>query len=433
MTQSRFDEVVDRRKTGSLKWDGTQKRFGVEGDDLLPMWVADTEFLTPEPVIEALVRRARHGLFGYSVAPAAYFEAVQGWMRRRHGWDVAEEWMAATPGVVCAVNLLIRTLTDRGDGVVIQPPVYYPFRRGIEDNGCRVLVNRLCLDGERYRMDLEDLERKLPDAKLLILCSPHNPVGRVWSADELRTLGELCLRHGVIVVSDEIHFDLVFPGHSHTVFATLSQEIAQQSVVCTAASKTFNLPGLQPAITVIPNPRLRRDFAHTLRACGIPEPNAFCLEAVTAAYSARRGMACRAAGLPGGECGFPVPVRRDGDPAASRRPARSDVPGLAGLPCAWPRPGGTGAPAPVEGPAGPQPRSHLRSGRGGLRPIESRLPAIDAGGRADPSGRRRAEPVARHRDRPARWRRAPQTTTGDPMGRRSWCLRLVGKEGLEPS
>jgi len=285
VTQSSFDEVVDRRGTGSLKWDGMHKRFGVEGPDLLPMWVADTEFRAPAPVIEALVRRARHGLFGYSVAPAAYFEAVRGWMRRRHGWDVEEEWIAATPGVVCAVNLLIRTLTDRGDGVVIQPPVYYPFRRGIEDNGCRVLVNRLHLDGARYRMDLEDLERKLPDAKLLILCSPHNPVGRVWSADELRTLGALCLRHGVIVVSDEIHFDLVLSGHAHTVFATLSPELAQQSVVCTAASKTFNLPGLQPAISVIPNPRLRRDFAHTLRACGIPQPNAFCLEAVTAAYT----------------------------------------------------------------------------------------------------------------------------------------------------
>jgi cystathionine beta-lyase len=285
VTQSSFDEVVDRRGTGSLKWDGMRKRFGVEGPDLLPMWVADTEFRTPEPVVEALVRRARHGLFGYSAATAAYFEAIHGWLRRRHGWDVKEEWIAATPGVVCAVNLLIRTLTDRGDGVVIQPPVYYPFQRGIEDNGCRVLVNRLHLNGQRYRMDLEDLERKLPDAKLLILCSPHNPVGRVWSADELRTLGELCLRHGVIVVSDEIHFDLVLSGHAHTVFATLSPELAQQSVVCTAASKTFNLPGLQPAISVIPNPRLRRDFAHTLRACGIPQPNAFCLEAVTAAYT----------------------------------------------------------------------------------------------------------------------------------------------------
>ena len=284
-----FNAAIERRGTGSLKWDGLRKRFGVEGEDFLPMWVADTEFRAPEPVIEALARRARHGLFGYSVAPPAYFDAIRGWMRRRHGWEVKEEWIASTPGVVCAVNLLIRTLTDRGDGVVIQTPVYYPFRRGAEDNGCRVLVNRLRLDGGRYRMDLEDLERKLPDAKLLILCSPHNPVGRVWSSDELLTLGELCLRHGVTVVSDEIHFDLVFPGHAHTVFATLSQEIAQQSVVCTAASKTFNLPGLQPAITVIPNPRLRRDFAHTLRACGIPEPNAFCLEAVTAAYTHGEG------------------------------------------------------------------------------------------------------------------------------------------------
>ncbi len=280
-----FDAAVDRRGTGSLKWDGLRNRFGVEGPDFLPMWVADTEFQAPEPVIEALTRCARHGVFGYSVAPAAYFEAIRGWMQRRHGWEVREEWLASTPGVVCAVNLLIRTFTDRGDGVVIQPPVYHPFRRGIEDNGCRVLVNRLRLDGNGYRMDLEDLERKLPEAKLLILCSPHNPVGRVWSADELRALAELCLRHGVIVVSDEIHFDLVFSGHVHTVFATLSQEIAQHSVVCTAASKTFNLPGLQPAITVIPNPRLRRDFAHTVRACGIPEPNTFCLEAVTAAYT----------------------------------------------------------------------------------------------------------------------------------------------------
>lgn len=284
-----FDEAIERRGSGSLKWDGLRKRFGVEGDDYLPMWVADTEFRAPEAVIEALTRRAQHGLFGYSFPRPAYFEAIHGWMRRRHGWDVREEWIASTPGVVCAVNLLVRTFTGRGDGVVIQPPVYYPFRRGVEDNGCRVLVNRLRRDGDRYRMDLEDLERKLPEAKLLILCSPHNPVGQVWSADELRALAELCLRYGVIVVSDEIHFDLVFSGHAHTVYATLSQEVAQQSVVCTAASKTFNLPGLQPAITVIPNPRLRRDFAHTLRACGIPEPNAFCLEAVTAAYTRGEG------------------------------------------------------------------------------------------------------------------------------------------------
>jgi cystathionine beta-lyase len=282
--RTNFDTAYDRRGTGSLKWDGLRRRFGIEGDDYLPMWVADTEFRVPEAVVEALTRRAHHGLFGYAFPGPDYFRAILGWMRRRHGWEVREEWVTSTPGVVCAVNLLIRTLAGRGDGVVIQPPVYYPFQRGIEDNGCRVLVNRLQLDGGRYRMDFEDLERKLPNAKVLILCSPHNPVGRVWDPDELRTLGELCLRHGVIVISDEIHFDLVFSGHTHTVFATLSDDLAQHSVVCTAASKTFNLPGLHPALTVIPNARLRRDFAHTLRACGIPEMNAFGIEAVTAAY-----------------------------------------------------------------------------------------------------------------------------------------------------
>lgn len=280
-----FDVEIDRRGTGSVKWDGMREYFGVEGDDVLPMWVADMDFPAPDAVIDALVRRARHGIFGYPVAPPAYFSAMHDWMRRRHGWDVKQEWIVSTPGVVCAVNLLIRTLTDRGDGVIIQPPVYHPFRRGIEDNGCRALFNRLLFDGERYRMDLADLERKLPEAKVLILCSPHNPVGRVWTREELQALGDLCLRHGVIVVSDEIHFDLAFAGHTHTVFATLSEALAQQSVVCTSSSKTFNLPGLQPAITVIPNPRIRRDFAHTVRACGVPGPHAFCLEAVAAAYS----------------------------------------------------------------------------------------------------------------------------------------------------
>ncbi len=280
-----FDVTIERRGTGSLKWDGMRGYFGVEGDDVLPMWVADMDFPSPDAVIDALVRRARHGVFGYASAAPSYFSAMREWMRRRHGWDVKDEWFVSTPGVVCAVNLLIRTLTNRGDGVIIQPPVYHPFRRGIEDNGCRVLFNRLLFDGARYRMDLADLERKLPEAKMLILCSPHNPVGRVWTREELQALADLCLRYGVIVVSDEIHFDLIFASHTHTVFATLSEELAQQSVVCTSPSKTFNLPGLQPAITVIPSPRIRRDFARTVRACGIPGPHAFCLEAVTAAYS----------------------------------------------------------------------------------------------------------------------------------------------------
>lgn len=279
-----FDAIIERRNSACLKWDGIEGRYGVKGDDLLPMWVADMEFRPPEAVVEALVRRATHGICGYPADLEAYHESIRDWMRRRHGWNVRGDWIASAPGVVCAVNLLIRTLTNRGDGVVLQPPVYYPFFRGVEENGCRVLSNRLRYDGAGYVMDFEDLERKLDQAKLLVLCSPHNPVGRVWKREELLRLGQLCLARGVVIISDEIHCDLTFSGHSHTVFATLSEAMAQHSIVCTSPSKTFNLPGLQPGVVVIPNPRLRRDFQRTLRACGIPEPNIFCLEAVKAAY-----------------------------------------------------------------------------------------------------------------------------------------------------
>jgi cystathionine beta-lyase len=279
-----FDTIVERRNTDCLKWDGIEGRYGVKGDDLLPMWVADMEFRPPEAVVGALVRRAAHGICGYPAGLETYHEAIQGWMQRRHGWKIQEDWIASTPGVVAAVNLLIRTLTNRGDGIVLQTPVYHPFFRGVEENGCRVLHNRLHFDGIRYTMDFEDLKEKLDQAKLLVLCSPHNPVGRVWTREELLTLGELCLERGVVVISDEIHFDLTLSGHRHTVFAALSEALAQNAVVCTSPSKTFNIPGLQPGVVIIPNPRLRRDFRRTLRACGIPEPNVFCLEAVRAAY-----------------------------------------------------------------------------------------------------------------------------------------------------
>ena len=279
-----FDTIIERRNTACLKWDGTSSRFGVAGDDLLPMWVADMDFRPPEAVVEAMVRRATHGIYGYPAGLEAYHQAVGSWLRRRHGWDVQADWITSAPGVVAAINLLIRTLTNRGDGVVVQPPVYFPFFWGVEENGCRLLYNRLLFDGERYTMDFEDLEQKLRHAKLLILCSPHNPVGRVWTQEELLRLGELCVKHGVLVISDEIHFDLVFSGHTHTVFAKLSEEFAQHCIVCTSPSKTFNLAGLQPAMAITPNARIRRDFRHTLHACGIPAPNVFCLEAVKAAY-----------------------------------------------------------------------------------------------------------------------------------------------------
>jgi cystathionine beta-lyase len=281
---SAFDEIINRRNTDCLKWDGICQRYGVSGDDLLPFWVADMEFKPPAAVVEALLRRAAHGICGYPTGLDGYRRAICGWMRRRHGWEVGEEWIASTPGVVSAVNLMIRTFANRGDAVVLQSPVYFPFFRGVEENGCRVLHNRLRFDGTRYVMDFEDLKAKLPQAKLLVLCSPHNPVGRVWTREDLLTLGRLCLESEVFVVADEIHADLVFSGHVHSVFASLSDEMAQRSATCTSPSKSFNLPGLQPGVVIIPNPRLRRDFERTLKACGIPEPNVFCLEAVKAAY-----------------------------------------------------------------------------------------------------------------------------------------------------
>jgi len=280
----KFDTIIERRNTACLKWDGIKSRYGVAGDDLLPMWVADMEFRPPDAVVEAMVRRATHGIYGYPAGLEAYHQAIRSWMRRRHGWSIEDDWITSAPGVVPTINLLIRTLTNRGDGVVVQAPVYYPFFSAVEENGCRLLCNQLHFDGERYTMDFVDLEQKLRRAKLLILCSPHNPVGRVWTREELLRLGELCMKHGVLVISDEIHFDLVLSGHTHTVFATLSETLAQHCIVCTSPSKTFNLAGLKPAMAIIPSGKIRRDFRHALLASGIGNPNIFCLDAVKAAY-----------------------------------------------------------------------------------------------------------------------------------------------------
>ncbi len=279
-----FDTVAERRNTGSLKWDGLQSRYGVSGDDYLPLWVADMDFPAPPAVIEALVHRAKHGIFGYPSNVPEYRQAVRGWLARRHGWTIEPDWIVSSPGVVSAVNLLIRVFAQRGDGVVIQPPVYHPFSRSIEDNGCRVVQNPLAWDGERYRIDFADLDRKLSEAKLLLFCSPHNPVGRVWTADELLELGALCKKHHVLILSDEIHFDLVFAGHRHRVLSTLSDDLAARTIVSTSSSKTFNLAGLQPGYSVIPNPDLRRTFRRYAQALHIPEPNVFCLDATIAAY-----------------------------------------------------------------------------------------------------------------------------------------------------
>ncbi len=279
-----FDTVIDRRGTASVKWDFAEKLFGVQ--DIIPMWVADMDFASPPEVVEAVVERAKHGVFGYTACTPEYFDAVTGWMGRRHGWAVEKEWIVFSPGVVPALHLLVQAFTKPGDRVILQTPVYYPFMMAVERNGREVLRNPLVLENGRYRMDFRDLERKAADplASLLILCSPHNPVGRLWTADELRRLGDICAVNGVTVIADEIHGDLVLGGRRHVPYAALSPAFLAGSVTCTAPSKTFNLPGLQTSNVIIADPEKRAAFKAALERSGIYEPNAFGVAALTAAY-----------------------------------------------------------------------------------------------------------------------------------------------------
>lgn len=290
-----FDEIIDRENTHSVKWDyhnhggfaAWDKTYGHHGADrVLPMWVADMDFRCPPVVTEALGRLAAHGIFGYSAKTDDYVEAVCGWFRERQGWDVQGDWLITAPGVVPTLNVIVRAFTEPGDRVIVQRPVYYPFFRVTHNNGCEVVSNTLILEDGAYRMDLDDLEEKArdPKAKLLILCSPHNPIGKVWDRADLTAVAEICARHGVIVVADEIHGDLMFPGVSFTPFATLGDTAAQNTIVCTAPSKTFNLAGLHTSNIFIPNPDLRARFAETYAAHALPGMNPFGIAATMAAY-----------------------------------------------------------------------------------------------------------------------------------------------------
>jgi len=291
-----FDAEVDRQDTNSLKWefiqsdedplkwDLTDSFFGE--DRILPLWVADMDFPCPKPVVDALVARAQHGIYGYTMPSPAFYQSVVRWMQRRHGWKIAPEWICITPGVVPALNMLVRAFVAHGDKVLIQPPVYYPFYSAIENNGAELALNPLIYEDGRYRMDLADLEAKCkdPKVKVAILCSPHNPVGRVWTPEELRRFGEICINNDVLVISDEIHADLIFKGHVFTPFAKVSEAFAQNSVTCTAPSKTFNLAGLQTSCIVIPNRDLRSTFERIVQSNGLVTIGTFGAVALQAAY-----------------------------------------------------------------------------------------------------------------------------------------------------
>lgn len=284
-----FDEIIPRHKTASIKYDGSAVFHRPEG--LLPMWVADMDFRAPEPVLQRLGRCVEHGIFGYGLIPDSYYEAVMDWFKDHFGLAVQRSWILTTPGVVFALAAGVRAFTEPGDAVLINRPVYYPFSNVIRDNG-RTLVNSpLKLADGRYEMDFEDMERKIKEhqVKLYILCSPHNPVGRVWTEDELRRAGDLCRKYGVTVISDEIHCDFVWSDHPHTCFASLGPEYADSCMVCTSPSKTFNLAGLQVSNILIPDQKRRMQFKKELRAQSAPGPGVMGMQACEAAY--REGLA----------------------------------------------------------------------------------------------------------------------------------------------
>lgn len=279
-----FDKVIDRNHSWSIKHDF--KKENGKTEDIIPLWVADMDFVSPECVVNALKKAADHQVFGYTRPREAYFESLSGWYERRFHWKIEKEWLVKTPGVVFALSVALRAFTNPGDAVIIQPPVYHPFRRAIERNKRTLVKNPLILENGHYRMDLEDFEKKVKEnqVKLMILSSPHNPIGRVWTKEELTALSEICNRHHVFVISDEIHGDFTWPGHVQIPYASLSEENAMNSMVCTAPSKTFNLAGLQTSNVLIPNAKVRKCLEDELMDMGQENINRMGLIACEAAY-----------------------------------------------------------------------------------------------------------------------------------------------------
>ena len=283
-----FDEIIDRRNTDCLKYD-----FAVERGkpaDVLPLWVADMDFRTAPGIIEQAVADASFGIYGYTESKDDYFQAIASWYQNYFDWKVEKKWLVKTPGIVFAIGIAIQALTKEGDAVMIQQPVYYPFSEVIKDNNRTLVNNALVLKDGHYEIDFEDFEDKIiqNNVKLFVLCSPHNPVGRVWTADELRRIGEICLKHDVKVISDEIHSDFVYEGRKHYVFSTVDPAFEDISIICTAPSKTFNLAGLQISNIFIPNVQIRKAFLRQMSAVGYSQVNMIGLHACRAAYETGR-------------------------------------------------------------------------------------------------------------------------------------------------
>ncbi|MBN1369689.1 MAG: PatB family C-S lyase [Dehalococcoidaceae bacterium] len=285
-----FDRVHSRLNTASVKWDATEDIFGSK--DVIPMWVADMDFPTAKPITEALEKRAAHPFYGYTLPSKCLIESIVERMHKKFGWKIEPEWIVFTAGVIPAISTALDAITHPGDEVILQEPVYYPFFPVVKQSGCQVATNRLKLTGNRYEMDFEDLKarfapktgmRNYPSrVKAIVLCNPHNPIGRLWERPELERLGEIAIHRGAVVISDEIHCELLYRGCRHTPFAAISKEFEQNCIVCMAPSKTFNLPGLHASSIIIPNKKLRDAFQQT--GTGMPGPNLFGYTAMEAAY-----------------------------------------------------------------------------------------------------------------------------------------------------
>jgi cysteine-S-conjugate beta-lyase len=278
-----FDEQINRLNTDSVKWNGIKMIYGTE--DILPMWVADMDFASPYQIKEALMKRVEHGIFGYGVPSSEINTVVKHWVKRRYKWDIKEEWLIPSSGVVTSIAFAIQALTEKGDKVLIQTPVYYPFYSMIENNGRKIVKNPLVLKNDKYEIDFNDFEDKLKSGvKLFILCSPHNPVGRVWTRKELEKMGELCERYGVYIVSDEIHADIIYEPNVHTPMARLNRYWENNSITCIAPSKTFNIPGLQASVMIIPSSEIREKVRTVQGTIGFHGLNIFGNVAMEAAY-----------------------------------------------------------------------------------------------------------------------------------------------------
>ncbi|WP_256760829.1 MalY/PatB family protein [Cohnella sp. WQ 127256] len=279
-----FDKRIDRTGTASYKWDQSEKLFGRA--DILPLWVADMDFEAPREVVEAITRRAEHGIYGYTARTQTFYDAITGWLSRRHGWTIEQDWISSSLGVVPALSLMVLALTEPGDSIILQSPVYYPFYDVIKMNGRTVVDNPLILEDGHYTIDFDLLEQQAKaGAKMLLLCSPHNPGGRVWKREELERIGNICVKYNVLVVADEIHHDLVFSGHKHVPFASISEEFANNSVTCIAPSKTFNLAGLLAASVIIPNVEIRNKYNALLKTLSIHMESYFGLTAIESSYT----------------------------------------------------------------------------------------------------------------------------------------------------